>query len=102
MLKHAEHVSQVASEAGGTIWFELGNSNSYWKDPAVVNYCEKYKLEPVRIDGCRFGLHGNYGLLKKQWRIMTNNIDIYRKLPKLLNDFLQLYVRHYDASYFTV
>ena len=47
MLKHAEHVSRVATEAGGTIWFELGNSNSYWKDPAVVNYCEN-------------GLHGNY------------------------------------------
>ena len=80
MLNAARRIAELVDANGGAIWFELGNSNSYWKDPAVIRFCEKFRLDAVRIDGCRFGLRGKTELIKKPWRIMTNNADVWLAL----------------------
>ena len=80
MLKAARRVADAATSHNGTIWFELGNSNTYWNDKEVQNFCNRYQLDPVRIDGCRFGLRGKTEAIKKPWRVMTNNGDVYLKL----------------------
>ena len=61
---------------GGTIWFELGNNNHYWKDKRVQDFIHKFKLARVRIDGCQYGMSGKTALIKKPWRVMTNNPEL--------------------------
>ena len=58
MLKAAKCVAAIAQNYDGSIWFELGNSNAYWQEPLVHQFCDRFNVERVRIDGCRFGLRG--------------------------------------------
>ena len=83
MLRAVKCVAKIIEAHGGSIWFELGNSNSYWKDPQVIQFIERFGLEGVRIDGCRFGLRGKKELIKKPWLIKTNNAEVWLALQDM-------------------
>ena len=81
LLAKAKIVADAVCKRGGTMTFELGNNNQYWQCPTVQMFLERFGLLKTRLDGCAYGLTcKNDVLIKKPWRMMTNNTQIIAKI----------------------
>ena len=85
--KAFEEVAEHAIRMGARVFIEWPRGCAYWREPAVVRFLSKHRLQFADFDGCMYGLRATGGrhdgdFIKKPWRVAcTPNSS----LPSFLN-----------------
>ena len=74
MVKRFRDVAEMVKlSRGGSVTFEWSRDSEGWDQPLVKDTMVALDLQPVRIDGCAFGLAINGKHPQRPWLVQTDN-----------------------------